>query len=82
MRPNVNRNKVILALKRAIEATFDDGTWRELGYLTDSIEIIEGHSRLLRSLYWGDPDYDGNILQVLPKILGQNFENIEIVGGL
>ena len=79
MRPNVNRNKVILALKRAIEATFDDGTWRELGYLTDSIEIIEGHPRLLRSLNWGDLDYDGNILQVLHMILGQNFENIEIV---
>lgn len=79
MRPNVNRNKVILALKRAIEATFDDGAWRELGYLTDSIKIIEGHSRLLRSLSWGDSDYDGNILQVLPMILGPNFENIEIV---
>jgi len=79
MRPNANPNKVILALKKAIEATFDDGKWRELGYLTNSIEIIEGHPRLLRSLYWGDPDYSGNIFKVLPRILGPNFENIEIV---
>lgn len=79
MLPNANRNKAILALKRAIEATFDDGKWRELGYLTDSIELIEGHPRLLRSLFWGDPDYGGHILQVLPRILGEDFENLEIV---
>lgn len=79
MKPNPNRNKVILAFKRAIEATFDDGEWRELGYLTDSISIIEGHPRLLRSLYWGDPDYGGNILQVLPRILGDNLENLKLV---
>lgn len=79
MRPNVDRNRVILALKRAIEATFDAGKWHELGYLTNSIEIIEGHSRLLRSLYWEDPDYGRNLLQVLPRILGSNFENIEVV---
>ena len=79
MLPNANRNKAILALKRAIEATFDDGKWRELGYLTDSIELIEGHPRLLKSLYWGDPDYGGSILQVLPSILGEDFENLETV---
>ena len=50
--------------------TFDDGKWRELGYLTDTIEAIEGHPRLLRSLHWGDEDYEGNVLKVLPTILG------------
>jgi hypothetical protein len=77
--PGANRNRTILALKRAIEATFDDGKWRELGYLTDNIEIIEGHPRLLRSLYWGDDDYGGNILQVLPTILGEDLENLKEV---
>lgn len=47
MKPNPNRNKVVLALKRAIEATFDKEKWMELGYLTDSVEIIERHPRLL-----------------------------------
>ncbi len=57
MKIDANHNKAILALKRAIVATFDDAKWRELGYLTDSIEMISGHPRLLRSLYWGDDDY-------------------------
>lgn len=79
MKEHVPRNKVILALKRAIEATFDDGRWRELGYLTDTIDLIERHPRLLRSLYWGDPDYPACILQVLPQILGDQLERLEAV---
>jgi hypothetical protein len=72
MKTNVNYNRAILALKRAIVATFDDGKWLELGYLTDSIEIISGHPRLLRSLHWGDDDYEGNVLAVLPRIIGND----------
>jgi len=72
MKTNVNYNRAILALKRAIVATFDDGKWRELGYLTDSIEMISGHPRLLRSLHWGDDDYEGNVLAVLPRIIGND----------
>lgn len=79
MKPEPDRNKVILALKRAVEATFDREKWMELGYLTDSIGIIEMHPRLLRSLHWGDPDYGACILEVLPKILGDSLENLRIV---
>lgn len=70
---------MILALKRAIEATFSDGKWLELGYLTDTIDIIKEHPRLLRSLHWGDADYSGNILKILPRILGDDMENLKIV---
>ncbi|MHB9035145.1 MAG: abortive infection family protein [Armatimonadota bacterium] len=72
MRTNADHNKAILALKRAIIATFNDSKWRELGYLTDSIEVITGHPRLLRSLQWGDEDYEGNVLEVLPWIIGND----------
>lgn len=70
MRPDAPRNKVILALKRAISAAFDEGKWLELGYLTNKADLIENHPRLLRSLHWGDPDYEGHVLAVLPEILG------------
>jgi hypothetical protein len=76
---DANPNKVILALKRAIVATFDDGRWRELGYLTDSIEAISGHGRLLRSLYWNDDDYPGNVLAVLPRVIQDDAEKLRIV---
>jgi len=79
MKENANYNKAILALKRAIVATFDIGKWRELGYLTDTIDIIEGHSRLLRSLNWGDEDYEGNVLSVLPRIIREDRETLKVV---
>ena len=79
MKKDANRNKAILALKRTIAATFDDGKWRELGYLTDSIEIISNHPRLLRSLYWGDDDYEGNILTILPRIIADDSEKLRVI---
>jgi hypothetical protein len=86
MRDDVNPDKVILAVSKAIEAKFDQGDWIELGILTDTRNVIENHGRLLRSLRWGDDDYHGNIFDVVPEILGQCekldgtiFENLRTV---
>ena len=79
MRPNAPRSKIILALKKAIEATFDEGRWLELGYMLDKADLVEGHDRLLRSLHWQDQDYPACILQVLPAILGHSNENVSAV---
>ena len=79
MKAGANPNKAILALKRAIVATFDDGKWRELGYMTDSVEAISRHPRLLRSLYWNDDDYEGNVLAVLPRIIQGDPEKLRII---
>lgn len=79
IRPDADQNKIMLGLKRAIEATFDDGKWRELGYMTGTISRIEGHRRLLRSLNWGDTDYGGCIFDVLPAVVGSSMENLTIV---
>jgi hypothetical protein len=49
---------------------FSKGDWLELGLVTDAQDAIRGHNRLLRSLSWGDPDYSGNVLDVLPEVLG------------
>lgn len=76
MKPNANRDKAVLALKRAIEATFDDDRWRELGYVTNTRRIIEEHPRLLRSLHWGDDDYGGCVLRVLELMVHEDRDNI------
>lgn len=55
---------------KAIEATFAKGDWLALGLLTDSDDIVRNHRRLLRSLDWGDDDYPGNVMEVLPAVLG------------
>lgn len=71
LREGYSRSKLIVALKRFIEARFTQADWRELGHMTGTAEIIERHPRLLRSLDWGDSDYSGCVMQVLPRVLHQ-----------
>ncbi len=47
------------------------GDWTELALLTGKAKEIEGHARLLRSLYFGDDDYEGNVLDMVPVVLGR-----------
>ena len=77
--PNANFNKVIVALKRCIVETFDDSKWLELGYLTDTEQLISNHPRLLRSLYFGDEDYEGIVLSMIPNIINDDRERLHIV---
>lgn len=69
----------LIQLKNAVVEGFDASCWRELGALTNMLQEVESHSRLLRSLSWGDPDYDGLALTFLRKMIGQNDENLQIV---
>jgi hypothetical protein len=79
MKHEFSPDKAILALKRAMNATFDDGRWQELGYLLGKHDVIVGHGRLLRSLRWGDEDYAGCIFDVLPELLGSDFQNLQTI---
>lgn len=58
----------IVDLGQRIVANFNRGHWEEIGLLTGQSELIHGHSRLLRSLDWGDEDYSGNVLSVVRQI--------------
>jgi len=70
MRANAKPTDVLRALAKAIEATFARGDWLDLALLTDTEHVVQDHRRLLRSLDWNDRDYSGNVLEVLPAILG------------
>jgi hypothetical protein len=76
---NANPKKVLLALKRAVEATFASNDWKELGLDTDCDDIIKEDYRLLRSLFWGDEDYGDRVLVVIEKILERNPNNATII---
>lgn len=69
----------LIQLKNAVVQDFDASSWLELGALTSMLQEVESHPRLLRSLSWDDPDYDGLALIFLRKMIGQNDENLEIV---
>ncbi len=68
---------MMVALQRAIRATFDKGRWEELGYLLGRSNAILEHDRLLRSLSWGDDDYGQCIFQVLRELLGDGWESLD-----
>lgn len=72
----MEHNKKVLVLARAVEATFASSEWTELGHLTDTVEWIEGHHRLLRSLYWGDDDYKGHVFAAVAHILKNDPSNL------
>lgn len=69
----------LVQMKNSVVKDFDASNWRELGALTNTLEEVESHPRLLRSLSWGDPDYDGLALTFLRKMIGPNDENLRAV---
>lgn len=69
----------LIQLKDAIVQDFNSSDWHELGALTNMIDEVERHPRLLRSLSFGDPDYDGLALTFLRKMIGQEDENLDTV---
>lgn len=72
-------SQLILELKRRIEEDFTSSNWEEIGLITDCSHIISGHSRLLRSLSFGDEDYGGNIINVLRSMSDFNPEALSDV---
>ena len=69
----------LIQLKNSVVEDFEASNWKELGALTNTLDQVENHDRLLRSLSWGDPDYDGLALTFLRKMIGSNDENLSIV---
>jgi len=56
--------------KRFMEAHFDANNWEELALIFENGgDYISSHSRLLRSLHFGDDDYGACVGDVLGKVL-------------
>ncbi len=66
----------LFALHDFIRHHFTKSDWIKVAYLTDSLELIEDHPRLLRSLDFKDDDYEGNSLQVLSKLINEGNGNL------
>tara|TARA_R100000365_G_C2743302_1_gene72010 strand:- start:305 stop:1345 length:1041 start_codon:yes stop_codon:yes gene_type:complete len=69
-RQDAPANLVELALGKCLIAEMDDSRWTEIGLLTGTKEQIYKHPRLLRSLRFGDEDYDGHVYDMVPVLLG------------
>lgn len=69
----------LIQLKNIVVKHFNESNWIELGALTNTMISVESDPRLLRSLSWGDSDYDGLALLFLRIMIGDDDENINIV---
>ena len=49
----------LIQIKNAVVQDFDASNWKELGALTNKLDEVENHPRLLRSLSWKDPPVSG-----------------------
>jgi len=70
------RKKVNIITSFAIEF-FSESDWYSLGQLTGALPVIQGHSRLLRSLSFGDDDYVSCVAEVLNEIFVRSPETID-----
>ncbi len=69
----------LVQLKNKVVENFEASNWLELGALTNKLNEVKNHPRLLRSLNWGDSDYEGLVLTFLRDLSGSNDENLDIV---
>ncbi|QDT67616.1 hypothetical protein MalM25_05160 [Planctomycetes bacterium MalM25] len=73
------KGQEFIDLKNRIKENFTDSDWRELAVLVDAERLITADDRLLRSLRFGDDDYEGCILKVLRRVFDADEANVEIV---
>ena len=65
--------------KRILEANFGSGDWIALADIAGCSSIVDEHPRLLRSLHFGDDDYDGNVYVVLRSMYQSEPQAIGII---
>lgn len=57
------------AILKYITRAFDEADWIDLGIETGTLDLIQNHERLLRSLSFGDVDYSQHAVSVGKRIL-------------
>ncbi|WP_167762527.1 hypothetical protein [Brevundimonas intermedia] len=72
-------SKRLVPIGRFMGEKFTGAHWNELGFLTGSDGLVQGHGRLLRSLSFGDDDYPEACLAVLGSIVRNDPANLKIV---
>lgn len=72
--------KLLLALKERIVKCFKHENWDELGVLTNCSDLIDTHSRLKRSLAFGDDDYASNVLYVIKQMVSRDNNVLREIG--
>lgn len=74
------QRRIIVAVEPLIIREPDqNAVWSNLATLTDGKDIIFGHPRLLRSLDFGDEDYEFCVGDVLVKLVDERPDRLDII---
>ena len=65
-------NKFRVRLAEALSACMDESEWKKFAVLHSLTEEIIDHPRFLRSLKWGDEDYQGCVLDLVDFLYHKN----------
>jgi AbiJ-like protein len=71
------QQKRLLPLKERVTANFTSENWLDLGAGTGCLDIVQGHSRLLRSLSFADEDYPSHVMSVLLSMASRDSANLK-----
>ncbi|WP_434391610.1 SIR2 family protein [Melittangium boletus] len=71
----------LLALAEGVKQTFEEDDWLKLGIVSSLANEIEHHPRLLRSLRFGDHDYEGCVMEIFGMMERQSKPVQEFLGG-
>ncbi|MFX4088001.1 hypothetical protein ACKU27_23200 [Sphingobium yanoikuyae] len=74
-----SERKRLLLIAKKIVAEFTIGDWRTLGAHTDTLDMVTNHPRLIRSLDFGDDDYEGEAHVMLNNIVKRDAANLDII---
>ncbi|MCL5269964.1 MAG: hypothetical protein M1457_05260 [bacterium] len=69
----------LIALKNQVIRGFNESNWRELGAITEMLGAVDRHPRLLRSMKFGDDDYEGLALQMLKDMIDVRPDNYSLM---
>lgn len=72
----------VIELKNLIvenQDRFGQAQWLELGTLTNQFDLVNRHHRLLRSLRFGDDDYEACVMAVLRTMLEERSNAYDII---
>ena len=73
----LRERKLVVAIKHRILDESWTGEWSDVATLTGGNDIIYGHDRLLRSLRFGDNDYEDCVAEVIASLIEQDCANLE-----
>ena len=76
---NTNLGLKLVALKNHVVEGFNESHWQELGMLTGIHDQVANHPRLLRSLSFGDEDYEGHVLDFLQRMVNKDPANLDVI---